>query len=100
MSQRSPHGSEARTWAVRRPTHFIELVRTAVLLVVDEHGQRFARCIVPDDLILLHPHFTIGLLLIQFSRKRPSLRDSHRGISAAIRDGWRADRDTKADVIH
>lgn len=26
-----------------------------VFLFADKHGQRFARCIVPDGLILLHP---------------------------------------------
>src|SRR6266849_10729256 len=61
-----------RTRAVRRQTNFIELACTAVLLVADEHGQRFARCIVPDGLILLHPYSS---LLAPFLF--PTIRTNH-----------------------
>src|SRR6266852_903812 len=62
-----------RPRAVRRQTNFIELACTAVLLVADEHGQRFARCIVPDGLILLHPYSSLlASFTIRFGRQLPS----------------------------
>jgi len=43
-----------RTRAARWQKNFIKLACTAVILIADEHGQRLAGGIVPNNLILLH----------------------------------------------